>query len=570
MPDATTNVRTRQRAIGRWLFPVIVALGAAPLVAVAQFIAHLHTGVLDDHFFAYVGQRLADGAALYLDVWDHKPPGIFWLDALVFRLTGPDHYGGIVALCTLASVLAIGLFFFVARQLYDGAAATLTTLLATLYLTHGLFFAGGNRAETFILPCELAAAAVYLAGERRRLAGIGRRGARRLLGCGAFVGVALLFKQSAFDVLGAIVLHIVLLAAVGRIARREAARRIVAVLAGVMIPLLSAAVVLAWQGALVEAIAAIFNASAVYVGRSPAEGNSFDWWLRWFGQDAAAVLRLPLLMAVAAWLHAVARFIDRRTGRVSRDEPDTAAGPGDSPPFLMTFLAVWFVLALAGAMASPLSMGHYWQPLLPPLLLAAGRLIALLKGEMGLFQRLARRVSLAVVLVLAGYFARDAVYRQFQLASGVYWSRWSPQSDNDRAFEPTPYEAVGRALDERLAADATIQCWDYLPGVYLAARRPGALPILAAVHGDLLGKHDAETGETYAAMLMEHAPTSIVFRGATLERIRARSESSAILRRFVHWLDQTYEDRRELGRPGLKVFVLRGGRTPARQRPAGG
>lgn len=59
-----------------------------PCIAVSQFTAHLENAVLDDHLFAYFGWRIWNGAALYVDVWDHKPPGMFWLNALGFLIGG--------------------------------------------------------------------------------------------------------------------------------------------------------------------------------------------------------------------------------------------------------------------------------------------------------------------------------------------------------------------------------------------------------------------------------------------------------------------------------------------------
>ena len=36
--------------------------------------------------YAYIGQRLAAGDRLYVDVWDHQPPGVFALTAAVARV----------------------------------------------------------------------------------------------------------------------------------------------------------------------------------------------------------------------------------------------------------------------------------------------------------------------------------------------------------------------------------------------------------------------------------------------------------------------------------------------------
>src|SRR6266540_2677685 len=46
----------------------------------------------DQALFAYFGERIAHGAGLYVDVWDVKPPGIFWIYAVITRLPGPEFH----------------------------------------------------------------------------------------------------------------------------------------------------------------------------------------------------------------------------------------------------------------------------------------------------------------------------------------------------------------------------------------------------------------------------------------------------------------------------------------------
>lgn len=49
----------------------------------AAFVRFLPSGCLvydDSSIFLYVGQRLLAGDQLYTEVWDHKPPLIFWIN----------------------------------------------------------------------------------------------------------------------------------------------------------------------------------------------------------------------------------------------------------------------------------------------------------------------------------------------------------------------------------------------------------------------------------------------------------------------------------------------------------
>ena len=59
-----------------------LALVVIPIITVSQLAAHLRLDVVDDQMFGYYGWRIAHGATVYHDVWDNKPPGIYWINAV--------------------------------------------------------------------------------------------------------------------------------------------------------------------------------------------------------------------------------------------------------------------------------------------------------------------------------------------------------------------------------------------------------------------------------------------------------------------------------------------------------
>ena len=61
-----------------------------PIVTLSQLTAHNRVDVVDDQMFGYFGWRIAHGAVPYKDVWDNKPPGIYWINALGFLIGGFD------------------------------------------------------------------------------------------------------------------------------------------------------------------------------------------------------------------------------------------------------------------------------------------------------------------------------------------------------------------------------------------------------------------------------------------------------------------------------------------------
>ena len=59
-------------------------LGLALLfVFLRTFPAFSYPIARDQATFCFIGQRLLEGKHLYLDLWDNKPPGIFYIYALI-------------------------------------------------------------------------------------------------------------------------------------------------------------------------------------------------------------------------------------------------------------------------------------------------------------------------------------------------------------------------------------------------------------------------------------------------------------------------------------------------------
>ena len=46
----------------------------------------------DSGIFAYTGWAVSEGAVIYRDVWENKPPGIYFVNALAFMAHQEDHH----------------------------------------------------------------------------------------------------------------------------------------------------------------------------------------------------------------------------------------------------------------------------------------------------------------------------------------------------------------------------------------------------------------------------------------------------------------------------------------------
>lgn len=118
---------------------------------------------VDSAVFLYIGQHIAQGGAPYRDVFDHKGPLIYWINALPFWL-GLGSLRSIAVLETLgliASVLALGQLL---HKVCGARAAWLGLLAFCGSVTWGL--GGGNTTEEWALM--LACVAVWAAFGLRR------------------------------------------------------------------------------------------------------------------------------------------------------------------------------------------------------------------------------------------------------------------------------------------------------------------------------------------------------------------------------------------------------------------
>ena len=240
----------------------------------------------DSGVFFYAAQRLLDGGAPYRDIWDHKPPGVYFVDAIGIALARETG----VWLVQLAFLIAAALLGYSMLRREFGVSAALVGSLAWLVALPRLVLADAAQTsfvEFYALPFQFGALLLYRAPITRS----------RAVGIGALGGAAVLFKPTLVGIVVAIGLVTLLRG------RRAALTPLVLVALGALVPL---AIVAAWavaHGVLGEMFdqAVVYNRA--YAGFAPLSDRI----------DAVlSGLRLTLpsglaVIAVSAWLYAVAR-----------------------------------------------------------------------------------------------------------------------------------------------------------------------------------------------------------------------------------------------------------------------
>ncbi|MSP62360.1 MAG: hypothetical protein EXR72_18910 [Myxococcales bacterium] len=419
-------------------------LALACLVCAALRLPALRWDVISDDEAIYdaMARTVAAGGVMYRDTVDHKPPGLVYSYAAIYRaLDGASYQTGITAVHLFGLLAAVATclgLYAVARRLLEERLWALPSLLyavvsAAKQPVDGLAV---NGELLMNLPTVLAVAAALEGGRRN--------GARRMgwdLLAGVLVGVAALYKYQALVVL--IALPALLWPVRARTGDGDGdgngngngngnglARlaRMAAWAIGLALPPVAALFFFHQRGALDDAVAwgVLFNRSYL------AEGPGITWALGRLGLQLVGVV-LPGAVLYVGGVAALAGLV--------------RGGAGDDVREGRRMLAVWSALALATVALGGRFFGHYFlQAELPLALLAAGPAARLSSA----------RRAIALALPALAFFALAVAPSQSR--------RLFNARDPD-------YRAIGRSVAARTAPSDTIWVWGNVPQIYFAAER---------------------------------------------------------------------------------------------------
>jgi Dolichyl-phosphate-mannose-protein mannosyltransferase len=150
----------------------------------------------DQATYCVIAESLLKGKHLYRDLWDNKPPGIFYLYVPIVQLLGRATWlvGAVDLVCVTAAALAT--FFFCTRYLGPQAGAIAAVLYAYWHNRKGYI----NAAQPEVFLVLFVFAAFFL------LAREGHRWGWRSFAAGLALGAAFWIKYNALAFLPLIVL----------------------------------------------------------------------------------------------------------------------------------------------------------------------------------------------------------------------------------------------------------------------------------------------------------------------------------------------------------------------------
>lgn len=141
----------------------------------------------DEGLYAYGGWQLLHGTVLYRDLWDFKPPGVYFLNALVFWLGSPDALNLYIAASVFSAVTCLAVYR-VADLLWGRSTACCSSLLFALFAVSPYWQGCGVNTEVFMIAPMVWSLYLVLkhseSGDRKAF-----------FVAGLLLGMATLFKQ---------------------------------------------------------------------------------------------------------------------------------------------------------------------------------------------------------------------------------------------------------------------------------------------------------------------------------------------------------------------------------------
>jgi len=217
----------RRKIILQYLIPLIGIIAITILLQIAWIPGNRTLGN-DSGLFAYIGRQILAGGRLYIDVFDHKTPGIYYINALAFTLFG-DSMWSIWILGTIWLSLAASLLYLVLHTKVHTIPAFLAVQVFLYSVHYPEYYQGGNLTEVYVLlPQVLMITATAAYSHSRKQVW--------LLLLGFFAGLSVLLKPTFFGI-GLAVALVLLFQDISMRTWKEAFSNGIRVLVGLFLPL---------------------------------------------------------------------------------------------------------------------------------------------------------------------------------------------------------------------------------------------------------------------------------------------------------------------------------------------
>jgi hypothetical protein len=485
-PAPINEASTQQRFNLPRVLALVIGL---PLIALSQFIAHARTDDIDAWFFLHYGRELLSGATLYADLWDIKPPGIFWLNALGLGLSGGSPVG-VWTLCALAAIGAAVLFYRSVRQVYGPTTAAIGTVFAIMYFNLWTIHVGGNRPATFLILTELGCMVLYLRAITQP-----RASNAQLFWAGACGGLGLWFKQTAFAAPAAIFIHLLIARSGNTPTHSNRWRKVSSFVIGYLSSIALLVAVLALTSDLKWAWDAIVGFNQNFF--APGIAASFVPSLRWMLPHTRG-MELMLILAAATLARPIFGFFRRQSNPSDTNQLETPT----QPPVLLLFW-MWMLIAIYLSAVGPHNRPMYLAVALPPLVMLATHSLSLLMNSTS--NQIGNTPPHYIVIGVLWFAFMLWTPLQMQIDFALRQYHWFT-----RPVDPKVIATV-EAIQRYAEPDDAIFLDGYAPELYWRANRRQAIRYLGTEKIDQLKQHGQPLMDETARCLQATNPRVIIF-----------------------------------------------------------
>lgn len=302
----------------------------------------------DSGVFLYVGWRLLNGNIPYRDVWDHKPPLIYVVDALGIAVS-PDSLWGVWLLQFLFIFFTL-LFIY---KLLDQEFGIYAALAGSVILTSGLLtiLEKGNVTEEYALAFQALASWMFLRAWTKDFP------IRDSFWIGVLGGLAFNFKQTT---IGIWITYGLLLLVIRLLQKKVPFQDLLSLLAGALVPSVVLMLYLASQGAFVDFWEQAFLYNFVYIGKHEGIRRLIPVFIKGFAYLQNGWV---LYLSILGWLAGLAYAWLKRRDLFTQAHPLILMA-------LVNLPVEVFFITISGR-----SILHYYLTPLPVMAILAGTLV---------------------------------------------------------------------------------------------------------------------------------------------------------------------------------------------------
>jgi hypothetical protein len=355
-----TTIARKQKSISfprlhELILPTLISIIGSLVVLFPSNPVNMTLPSRDSGVFLYVGWRLLSGDIPYKDVWDHKPPLIYLVDALGLTLTPTNLWG----VWLLQFIFIFFTLFFIYRAL-NQEFGFYAALAGTIVLTSGLvvILEKGNVTEEYALVFQALGFWLFINAWKKDFP------LRTSFWIGVLGGLAFNFKQTT---IGLWVTYAMFLLVIRLLQRKIPVKDFLLLLAGWLLPSLLLGLYLGSQNALKDFWEQAYLYNFAYIGKNEGIRGLIPVFIKGF-----AYLRNGWVLHLAAigWLAGVVYVWFKRK--------DFA----QIPPLILIAL-VNLPIEVALITVSGRSILHYYLTILPVMAILAGTLAYTIPSLLG-------------------------------------------------------------------------------------------------------------------------------------------------------------------------------------------